>query len=94
MYVKTQSFLQIYYKHISNFDRWRCAFCVTTRAAGVEPAYQPKKEWASRLGLCSTVELHSHNPYPKLWSVEGIWLVIYSDVIIRTIAIITIKSIC
>lgn len=44
------------------------------RAAGVEPAYQPKKEWASRLGLYSTVELCSHNPYPQPWSVEGIRL--------------------
>ncbi|XUO98920.1 hypothetical protein AGMB00912_00462 [Lactiplantibacillus argentoratensis] len=52
-------------------DGWGMCFFVTTRAAGVEPAYQPKKEWASRLGLCSTVELHSHNPYPQLWSVEG-----------------------
>lgn len=34
-------------------------FFVATRVAGVEPAYQPKKEWASRLGLCSTVELRS-----------------------------------
>lgn len=64
------------------------------RAAGVEPTYQPKKEWASRLGLCSTVELHSHNPYPKLWSVEGIWFFNYLDVIVRPVTTIMNKVIC
>lgn len=64
------------------------------RATGVEPAYQPKKEWASRLGLYSTVELCSHNPYPQLWSVEGIWFFNYLDVIVRPVTTIMNKVIC